>query len=146
MSFSITLSSARDVDDEGNDLGFEGTIELNGSREAFVANTDLWAVDDYQKHWYESLARVVQGAPSSCLIVGTPGPGHEAGGMWWLLYRVGRKVVFQEAIFMASPGFRLEDPYASVPERELTIPMPSEWEVSVEDIEHFLAMKSSQWS
>jgi hypothetical protein len=119
-----------------------GLIVLGAFRERFRASLEHWRPRDYERHWHEAVARLVEGAAESCLITNLVRPDSVGDNVeWWPAWRVGDEARFHQEVFL--PGllgspFDPRDPYVHVggyePDR-----LVSEWRIPLSDLERFRA-------
>ena len=123
------------VDEEGP--GLWGETVLGAFSERFIAPTDWWSREDYERQWIEGAERLLRGEPSSAFAV-------EAGRVWWTAWREGGEVIVQQRHLVtdemapARTAEAAEMPYALVGERGRRV---SEWRVSLDDVRDFLARR-----
>lgn len=144
MSFSITANRAElDPSVDGEPM-VSGRIEIGEYSENLAISLLIWSVDDYIRQWTEGLARLSRHS-SSCLITSMRDLTKSDFVDWWVLYRVGDRVLFQNQIIIASSPLRDEfekcpytaiQPHITHNEQGQQI---SEWETPYCDIEAFLS-------
>jgi hypothetical protein len=144
MSFSIGLLSDPVADLEPGVIASYGRIEIGEFQERFIASLMYWGRGDYERHWKQALARILDSFNASCLITSIVDPAAASHLFWWPMYRVHDTVYIQNHILffdsLSSP-FNQNDPFPSIPKRRLVDEDGnhlSEWSVSIKDIESFL--------
>jgi CdiI N-terminal domain len=144
MAFSIGLLSDPVPDLDQGVVASHGLIEIGSFQERFIASLMYWKADDYERHWKQALARIVESFDASCLITSIVNPSVASHLFWWPMYRVQDTVYIQHHILffdtLSSP-FNQNDPYSSIPRRRIIDEDGnhlSEWSVTTKDIESFL--------
>ncbi len=131
MSFSISIIDAKD------EYGM-GRILLGGFSEEFELSFQFWKAFDYQKHWSESIRRVVDDELDSCLITSITDPATANFFFWWPIYRISNeKIAVQNQIFFLDEchhAFDITNPYLHIRPRRTTSDEGckiSEWQVPI---------------
>lgn len=81
------------VDEEGW-RGRWGLVVLGDFKEMFVSPTRWWKPADYQRQWTLGARRLLTGEANTAFAI-------EAGRLWWVAWRVGNDVVFQQRLLVA---------------------------------------------
>lgn len=126
-----------------NDAGWpHAGTELIAGATRLHRRVDLryWRIADYERQWREGIARLVNGAESSALMLGFAGPGDASHSMW-ALWREAPSVYIQPHCVL---GALLDDPFdprtpyehvgARIPVTQNGLPM-DEWRV---DLDHLM--------
>ncbi len=92
MSFSIRFLEIEPSDP----MLAHGELVLNGCIEKFSSCTNSWNISDYKRQWHDGIKRIIEGRRKSCLIISRHEPGFSDFLIWWLMYRINDKIVFQE--------------------------------------------------
>lgn len=126
-----------------------GELVVGTETEGFHAGLSFWAKADYEHQWQRSLAPLVRAeATTACLVTSIPPLENANFVFWWVLYREGAEVIFQQQILFLE---ELEEPFdPERPERSIRPRTTasddggevSEWRVSVEAIREFLSSSS----
>ncbi len=98
-----------------------GVIRLGAHGEAFESSLEHWPAERYLRQWQEALQRILDGRKNSAFITSITDPRSANFIRWWVAYRVGSSICFQEHVLFlnsATEGFDESDPYRSVPKRE----------------------------
>lgn len=122
----------------------KGEITMGAFSEKFESCLCRWSMDDYERQWSRSIARIVRGARRSAII--TSIHTHESEGLsyWWPIYRVHDLVYIQNSLLFLSKlpsTFDPKEPYREVPRRQTissTGEKISEWTLRVQDFRDFL--------
>jgi hypothetical protein len=144
MAFSIKLLLEPVPGIEPSGTASLGLIEIGPFQERFKASLTYWNADDYQRHWGQAVARIVQSSTTSCLISSMYDPKNANFIVWYPMYRVDDTVFIQNQILFLDElplPFDENDPFSSVPERRTTSDrgeLLSEWSVPLEDLKTFL--------
>ncbi len=127
-----------------------GLISIGSFHEQFTAPLDFWDVNDYRRHWCESVDFLISSGKDSCLITAMHDPNTANFIQWWLLYPRGDKVFIQNQLLflnrLSSP-FDILRPYLQVPSRQVIndegVPI-SEWESTLKDFVSFRFKQSTR--
>jgi hypothetical protein len=144
MVFSIKLLLDPVSDIEPNGTARLGLIEMGSFQERFKASLTYWNADNYQRHWRQAVARIIQSSTTSCLISSMYNPTNANFIVWYPMYRVGDTVFIQNQILFLDElplPFNENDPFSSIPERRTISDggeLLSEWSVPLEDLKTFL--------
>lgn len=121
-----------------------GRIQINTFEEGFLSSLAYWNRSRYEAQWKDGIERILNGADTSCLIVNMVDPLQANFILWWILYREGNDVHFQNAVLFIDElegTFDENTPYRHIPARrtrsEEGLPI-SEWVTSVDDVARFL--------
>ena len=131
--------------DDTNISAAPGRLVLGKSQEEFLANLSLWDESDYESHWARELKTLVGGSPKVALIVSYNDPRAASNIEIWRAYRDGELVHFQNQIlwYSALPhAFEVSKLSQYIDDREVMTAEGnriSEWDVTIQDIELFLA-------
>ena len=97
-------------------------IKIGDFEEYFLSPLCYWSVEDYQLHWGKMLHDFMKGNKESAfLITEMYDPAKANFIRWWVLYRKGDNVSFQEKIlFMAGvEKFSVESAASLIPKHQL---------------------------
>lgn len=128
-----------------------GLITIGSFQERFTAPLDYWGVNDYRRHWYDSINFLISTGKDSCLITAMHDPNTANFIQWWLLYPCGSRVFIQNQLLflntLSSP-FNVLRPYLHVPAREVIndqgVPI-SEWESTLNNFVSFRFKQSKSF-
>ena len=121
-----------------------GRITLGEFSEEFVAPLIFWTSDDYRRQWVEAAERIVNNLATSCFVAAMRESPLDGAIFLWPAYRLGEVVYIQHQLLLpeiVKGSFEPLNPYAQVDERQTKSEegaLISEWEISVNDIAHFL--------
>ena len=128
-------------DEEGR--GLWGCTVLGDFSERFIAPTERWTREGYERQWIEGAERLLHGERSSAFVV-------EAGRVWWTAWREGGAVIVQQRYLVTdemAPAWTAaasEMPYELVGTRSSTSSEGmglSEWRVSIDDLRDFVVRR-----
>ena len=135
MSFAIELF---DEDSETKRTA-SGLISIGSFQERFSAPLDFWSMNDYRRHWSDSVDFLISTGKDSCLITAMHNPNTANFIQWWLLYPRGNSVFIQNQLLFLNAlpdAFNVLKPYLQVPARQVIndegVPI-SEWESTLND-------------
>lgn len=117
MHFSIRMDPTIIRSGRGRHSSYRGMIEIGEYHEEFVSLATFWKVADYERQWREGLLRLL-GEDNTCLLTSVYKPNSSHMLFWWLGYREGENVFFQDSflLFEELPEpFDLRDPYRAIP-------------------------------
>jgi hypothetical protein len=142
--FNITLSNELVLEVDPGVTAVYGKIAFGDLSAMFVADLKTWQRDQYERQWKMAVARIVDGADVSALILTYVEPLFSH--LVWLrpLYREGDKVYTpdQEICFdQSSDPFSTDRPWDFLPERKrinLQGKRILEWVTNVESLSEFL--------
>lgn len=120
-----------------------GLITIGSFHERFIAPLNFWSVNDYRRHWGDSVNFLISTRKDTCLITAMHDPSTANFIQWWLLYPHGTSVFIQHHLLflstLSSP-FNVLEPHLQVPARQVTndegVPI-SEWESTLSDFVSF---------
>jgi hypothetical protein len=143
MSFSIVFLPNDHY--TSSEPSWPGSIKIGDFEERFESSLEFWTKPLYECQWSGGVKRIVDGAPSSCLITSITNPRTANFIEWWALYRLSaREVAVQNQLLfldaLQSPFDEL-NPYLSIGERKTVSENGqsiSEWRISVESLRDFL--------
>jgi len=138
MSFAIEL-----FDELEPKRTASGRIIIGSFQERFSAPLDFWSVNDYRRHWRDSIDFLISTGKDACLITAMHDPNTANFIQWWLLYPQGTSVFIQNHLLflstLSSP-FNVLEPHLQVPTRQVInderVPI-SEWESTLNDFVSF---------
>lgn len=124
-----------------------GLISIGSFQERFIAPLDFWDMNDYRRHWSDSVDFLITSGKDSCLITVMTDPRTANFIEWWLLYPRGNQVFIQNQLLfldtLPSP-FNIQQPYLHVQTRQVINDEGmsiSEWESTIDD---FVSFKHKQ--
>lgn len=150
MAFSIRLLPEPTPEHESDEKVSWGEITIGPFRERFLSPLSYWSAADYERHWRQAAARIVQSPAPSCLITSMRDPAMANFIFWWVMYRAGDTVLVQNQILFLdnlSPPFDPDDPFSSISERRTVSEDGeeiSEWSIPIKDVESFLIEEPSK--
>jgi contact-dependent growth inhibition (CDI) system CdiI-like immunity protein len=144
MKFSINFSSKKTAEKEV----CLGVIRIGEFQEQFISEVTFWKKRDYERHWSQALARIVNGRNESCLITSITDPKKSNFIRWWLIYRRGDTLHFQNQIHFLDPSgiFDPDAPVKFVPPRTTVSESGdriSEWRLPLIEVEKFVSATPS---
>jgi hypothetical protein len=125
-----------------------GRIQIEDFQETFSTGLMFWSPQRYERHWVQSLQRLVDGSASTALVTSFVKPS--AGGWlnWWVLYREDHAVYLQDEMLFfddLKTPFVEHRPWESIRPRstvtESGLPV-SEWKTSLSSITECLQRKA----
>jgi hypothetical protein len=121
-----------------------GQITIGAFVEHFQIDLSFWNPMEYERQWRAGIQRLIDGAPSSCLLQSISKPQSANFFFWWRLYRLeGAAVAAQNAILIAGDLpeiFDPNDPYRFIPLRRTTNDdgqAISEWQTTLGELAEF---------
>jgi contact-dependent growth inhibition (CDI) system CdiI-like immunity protein len=120
-----------------------GLIRIGSFQERFTAPLDFWGVNDYRRHWCDSVDFLICTGKDSCLITAMHNPNTANFIQWWLLYPRGNRVFIQnQLLFLStlSSPFNIQRSYFQIPARQVINDEGvaiSEWESTLNDFVSF---------
>lgn len=120
-----------------------GQITIGSFQERFIVPLDFWSVNDYRRHWRDSIDFLISAGKDTCLITAMHDPNTANYIQWWLLYPHGTSVFIQNHLLflstLSSP-FNVLEPHLHIPARRVIndegLPI-SEWESTLDDFVSF---------
>jgi hypothetical protein len=116
-------------------------ITIGSFKESFLSPLVYWSVDSYEKHWKENIRKFIfSKMDCTFLITEMYDPKYANFIRWWILYRNGEDVIFQEQVlfledvegeFCLSSAHKLILPYQSINEDGEKI---SEWSIKISSL------------
>lgn len=147
MSFEIKFIGEHT---NGGEIGEVVLDNLESLNERFLAPTDYWGKEEYEKQWTDAIERIVNTDTdiSSMLIVSMPDLSKADVIEAWPLYKVGKNIYLQNAWIdkeMLAEEINEDDLFKYVPIRETvsedTGEPISEWQLSLDDLKSWLSTK-----
>jgi hypothetical protein len=125
--------------------GLWGRTTLGDYSERFLAPLDRWQRGDYERQWIEAAERLLHESDRT-------GFSTQAGRFWWTMWRQGERVYVHEELLTPERLATLTAfdgaPYALIEDRatrtEDGAPI-SEWELTVADVQAFVARRAGQY-
>jgi hypothetical protein len=123
-----------------------GLLRLGSYEERFVSHFSVWTEPGYRDHWRDALVRALDKKPSA-LITDMWLPWQSSFITWWPMWLVGQKLVLQNHLFffeqhgISDQHVNIEDLFKLIGLRRThddDVPL-SEWNVSVAEVQRFLA-------
>jgi len=146
MAFSICITAERFDEAACEEPAVKGVIEIGTFTEELLVSLAVWSPADYVRQWETGLKRI-SSADKSCLITSMRDLAVSDFINWWMLYRVGDDVVFQNQVLLATEveNSMIGDAiYGLIPVRETHTDdgqKISEWVVPLRDIDAFLSKR-----
>lgn len=139
MSFSIEFVGPTDTPRVAL-----GRIEIGDFSEHFQIDLSFWNQVMYESQWQHGIARLLDGAETSCLIQSLSNPEAANFIFWWPMYRLTNDLVaMQNGVLMLEElgeTFDASDPYRFLrPRRTVTEDGAriSEWSISLAELAAF---------
>lgn len=142
MSFSISFLDEPIFYDEGIPMA-TGELVLGAFKENFVANLYQLSKQEYEAQWRHAIKTILVGRSRSALIVYYTSPDLSDNFEWWMMFREGDIVYFQNQLpwydQLIRP-FSIENLLSQIQDR-MTIcedgERISEWTVRLTELEEF---------
>ncbi|MDR2154225.1 MAG: hypothetical protein LBE78_04250 [Burkholderiaceae bacterium] len=121
-------------------------IVIGSFKEITPLFTDLWDVHLYKSQWNKALSSLVNGTVQRCMLVTDIRPPNiSAGIVFWVLFKEGGDIFFQQRFLRERNASLINSPLdiekyiaprvQGTPEEHA---MVSEWQLSIEDVCHFI--------
>jgi hypothetical protein len=92
----------RFVDDDGAPESTRfSEIVIGGFRERFLTDLSFWSEADYERQWREAVSQVMT-LDRAALMASMTDPSNANFIRWWVMYREGETVMFQDQLFFMS--------------------------------------------
>jgi len=153
MAFMICFTDRPNeyLDDDPSVPSAVGRIVAGDLDESFVSSLYEWDRQAYQSHWRSSLDRFLNGDDKAVLITWYVNPGESSNLQWWALYRGKDDIVHVQNHLpfydILDAEFCVENASSFLKDRETATtdgnPI-SEWDVSIREIELFVAQLNHQ--
>lgn len=136
IMFDIAFTDAEPEIEKELGLIQWGRTTLGLFSERFAAPLGVWSTADYERHWQESVQRLLNGEESTRLFIST-------FQFWWNLWREEENVYVQQQLLMdddLAEHFSRGDFYSSIAPRTTVTDEGekiSEWRVGLDDLRRF---------